>query len=796
MSGIFKTLGLRLLLLGLVVPVLVGAGAQLFPGSPSLGTLALGVALALSLGLSGDIARHVGLLGRIARQLDLPDTDLAQGPVLREGLLTDIDGLASTLAQTRREMQDEIEQATSDLCETMESLEIRNVELDLARRRALAAGNAKSEFLANMSHEVRTPLNGITGFTNLLCKTRLTREQREYVDAIARSSEALLEIVNDVLDFSTLESGKRDLDSQVFNVRECLDEAVTFMAPQAHAKGLELVAMIYNDLPDLLVGDPSRIRQILTNLLGNAVKFTAEGEIQVRAMLAEEDTDSCRLELTVTDTGIGLAPAVRAGLFRPFSQGGAEIHRLYGGTGLGLSICRKLVESMSGSIDAKTREGAGSTFRFDLALRKPGADALPRSRPSPVSGREVALYDGHAFSRASLRGRMEYAGLSVRTYEDTETLTLAAGSDARPIVLGLSAKEFRSGRTAKLLQSLKQDSPAPLLLLISSSDRGELERALRLGADACHSKPLGDTALRDALTRLLRPGEQREMVRPRMFSSAVPRLTHRHFLVADDNPINLRLISTLLRSSGAHVTQARNGREVLELMDMVRFDLLLLDVHMPERDGLEVARAVRQRTPARGGQVPILGLTADASPDNRYRVLGAGMDDCLTKPTDERQLWSQVSRLLGADLEDPSREATEAQLPNPSEPIPPGEVPHRDREAASRIPGGNPDLAREMFEMLVAGLPEQIQEVRGYLFQRNWALLRESLHRLRGATAICAVSTLHASVGALMEAARQEAYDEAFGWLDQLDSDARELVLTADRSELSSTSTPTSETAD
>jgi two-component system sensor histidine kinase BarA len=213
-------------------------------------------------------------------------------------------------------------------------------------------------------------------------------------------------------------------------------------------------------------------------------------------------------------------------------------------------------------------------------------------------------------------------------------------------------------------------------------------------------------------------------------------------------------------------------------------------------DGLEVARAVRQRPPGHGGQVPILGLTADASPDNRDRVLEAGMDDCLTKPTDERQLWSRVGRLLGAGLAVPSRQATETPLPSPTEAIHPGELPHRDREAAIRIAAGNPDLAREMFEKLAAGLPEQIQEVRGYLFQRNWALLRESLHRLRGATAICAVSALHASVGALMEAARREAYDEALGRMDQVDSDARALVLTADRPELSSTSTPTCEKLD
>jgi two-component system sensor histidine kinase BarA len=780
MRRLSKTLGFRLGLLGLMAPALLGLSALLAPNNPGLALLGTGMALAVSLGISAGIARILGRIGDTLRALDEDPSGGFSGSALRRGLGTDLERLTHRLEQSRCEMQGEIEQATSDLRETMEALEISNVELDLARQRALAAGKAKSEFLANMSHEIWTPLNGITGFANLMIRTRLSDEQREYMEAIARSSRDLVEIVDDILDFSKLEAGKLDVDSQAFDLRGCIDEAVAFMAPQAHAKGLELVAMIYNDLPERLVGDPSRIRQILTNLVSNAVKFTAEGEIVVRAMLVDQDDASCRLEISISDTGIGITPAARAGLFQPFSQGGTQIHRLYGGTGLGLSICQKLVQSMSGSIDVDTAEGRGSVFRFDLLLRKSESRKAPLARSAGLAGRRVAVFDTHHLSRASLRGRLEHAGLRPQTYQDTGSLIQAVTAESHPVVLGLSARAFRSGRAASLVGSLKQQGPVPVLLLLSTSNRAELEYGLRSGADICRSKPISDAGLQDALSELLHtPDAGMAPLRPRLEKVPVPSLAHCHFLVADDNPINLKLISTLLAASGAHVTRATDGEEVLELMDTVRFDLLLLDVQMPRMDGLELARAIRRRAPSAGGRIPILGLTADASAGNRAKAREAGMDDCLAKPTDERQLWYLVGRLLGVDIQAfadaASRDSLALAESARSEP-----PPSRDHQDATRITGGDPHLAEEIFRMLIAALPEQLRNIRDSLTRRDWPSLRERVHGLKGTTAICAVPALHASVGSLMECTRREDYDQAFSWLERVEREAGALRATAD----------------
>jgi two-component system sensor histidine kinase BarA len=492
-------------------------------------------------------------------------------------------------------------------------------------------------------------------------------------------------------------------------------------------------------------------------------------------MLLEEHARGCSLEISVSDTGIGIPAELQPDLFLPFNQSNFNTSRIYGGSGLGLSICRKLVQSMGGTIAVESRERQGSVFRFTLPMDKPASDELPRALLFKQAGTPVAVLDSNRLSAACIRGRLEHAGLQVSVLgglDDLQAPGLPAGA---PVVLGFSPAELRSGRVAQALAALGAPGSRPTLVLLGSSDRAELDWVVQLGADRCISKPASQVSLLEALESLIATSQvrRRELTAR---TTAPPRLSHRHFLVADDNPVNLKLITALLASSGAHVTQATNGREVLELLDTVRFDLLLLDIHMPEMDGLRATAIIRERERGSSTRIPIIALTADAAPTNQERAFRAGVDDVLVKPVDEGRLWGLITRLLGAGALTIEEDLDQATEPVPSEAAPcSDEQVICDRENAVRIAGGNRELAEEMFEMLVNGLPDELQQLRQYVRQRNWEGLCAAAHRLKGSTAVCSVPALHASVSGLFRAGQQKAFDEALAWMDRADSDARAL---------------------
>ena len=673
--------------------------------------------------VTGPIRNMVNTGDRIRRgQLDsrVEGFMLGELDMLKNG----INSMAMSLAAYHEEMQHNVDQATSDLRETLEQMEIQNVELDLAKKRAQEAARIKSEFLANMSHELRTPLNGVIGFTRLTLKTELTPTQHDHLSTIERSANNLLAIINDVLDFSKLEAGKLLLESIPFPLRNSLDEVVTLLAHSAHDKGLELTLNIKNDVPDNVIGDPLRLQQVITNLVGNAIKFTENGNIDVLVEQRAISNNKVQIEVQIRDTGIGIPERDQSRLFQAFRQADASISRRHGGTGLGLVITQKLVREMGGDISFHSQPNRGSTFWFninlDLNLNVVSDSLDTRS----LTGKRIAYVEANAAAAQATLDMLASTPLEV-VYAVSIAALPVEKYDILLVAVPVSVRDLSMHRD-KLNAALAMTDQ--LILALPCHAHVDAESLKKNGAAACLLKPLTTTRLLPVLL---------EFSRTPTAPLTLPSTEHRlpmTVMAVDDNPANLKLIGVLLDDQVQHVELCESGHQAIERAKQMKFDLILMDIQMPDIDGLRACELIRQLPHQQ--QTPVIAVTAHALAGQREKLLAAGMNDYLAKPIEENRLHDLLLRYKPGINSLPRPLQSESLEPT---------IDHNatlDWQLALRQAAYKPDLAREMLQMLVTFLPEIRNKVEEQLVGENPENLVDAIHKLHGSCGYSGVPRL------------------------------------------------------
>ncbi|HAU0829766.1 TPA: two-component system sensor histidine kinase LetS [Legionella pneumophila] len=627
---------------------------------------------------------------------------------------------------TVRDLNHHIEIATADLQQSLELLEEKNIELSLEKKKTEEKSRQKSEFIANMSHEIRTPMNGVIGFTNVLLESKLDPLQLDYVKTIKSSAQDLLSIINDILDFSKIDAGKLNLDCIPLDIRGCIDEVLSLASPNAHKKGIDLIPITDINVPKMVLGDPLRIKQIISNLVTNAVKFTDHGYVLIRTKIEQETDKDYTLLFAITDTGIGISPEDQTKLFTAFNQADTSITRRYGGSGLGLVICKKLCEEMHGRISLTSEINKGSTFSARIKVEKLVAYEIEKNQTHRFAHLKIICFDDNPLHLEAIGNGLGFWGIEAIRVDSFNKLSRILTKHKDCKIAFINVNQGCERQAAELIAKHKQ---IPFVLI----SKWPINNFAALGARGFLYKPISIQKLQDLIESIANENQTEKNTNQELDTLREQlRFLHPEILIAEDNPVNKMLLTSLLNNN-ANITTVDDGEMAVTACEDKKFDMILLDLHMPKLNGLEAAKMIRQKS-LMNKHSPIVLITASSSDLSSIDMKKSGVDFCFQKPIDEKQLLIQILRIV-----DKTKHAA------------------IDWQLCVQKVSGNQALAEEFLAKFIEELYKNREEFIELMHQKNVKGLADLAHKLHGACCFCGVPILQKRVAQLEKLARRTA---------------------------------------